>query len=153
MVQFISPFDPSASLIDPFDDALEYESDSYYCGSRAFESDDAVNYAFSYGGGSDSFDPCSSSGELGVGSDYSAFRYYSGKSGGIPYFQSMLMGIRDMVSLGILPNDLGEGYVTVSGVTTRNPGGGRMLDYISHLLTIMDLTGTAEQVGNGFYIE
>ncbi len=87
------------------------------------------------------------------GGSYTANRYYSSKTGGNPYFRSMLGGIRDMVSLGILPDDLSEGYVTVSGVTTRNPGGGRMLDYISHLLTIMDLTGTAEQVGNGFYIE
>ncbi|MDP7079280.1 MAG: hypothetical protein QF415_05290, partial [Candidatus Undinarchaeales archaeon] len=127
--------------------------DPYYSGSRDRDSDDVVNYAFSYGGASNSFDTCTSSGELGDGSGYTANRYYSGKSGGIPYFSSMLLGIRDMVTLGILPNDLGDGYVTVSGVTTRNPGGGRMLDYISHLLTIMDLTGTAEQVGDGFYIE
>jgi len=151
MVQFISPFDPSASSLDPFDDTLEF--DSYYSGSRDRDSDDAVNYAFSYGGAFDSSRTFTSMDGASEGGSYTANRYYSSKTGGNPYFRSMLGGIRDMVSLGILPDDLSEGYVTVSGVTTRNPGGGRMLDYISHLLTIMDLTGTAEQVGNGFYIE
>lgn len=153
MVPFISPLNPSASSFDPFDDVLEYEPDSYYARSLDRDPENGVNYAFSYGGASDFFESITTSDGLSDGSGYSANRYYSGKTGSNPYFRSMLMGIRDMVSLGILPDDLGEGYVTVSGVTTRNPGGGRMLDYISHLLTIMDLTGTAEQVGNGFYIE